>query len=52
MAEIVVKGAVDRSKYPKRMMFVDKEGNICLADMPKRLSLEEKKARAIKLKGG
>ena len=43
--EILVKRAIDRSKYPKAMMYVDKQGNICRVDRPKPLSAEEKASR-------
>lgn len=43
--EIIAKRVVDRSKYQGRMMFVDREGNVCVADRPKRLSPEEKAER-------
>ena len=45
MGEILVRRAIDRSKYPKTMMYVDGEGNICRADKPQALSPEEKAAR-------
>ena len=45
MSEVIVKRAVDRSKYPKKMMYVDKQGNICVADRPQPLSAEEKASR-------
>src|SRR3990167_3883117 len=45
MGEILVKRAIDRIKYPKTMMYVDGEGNICRADKPQALSPEEKAAR-------
>ena len=45
MSEILVKRAIDRSKYPKVMMYVDRQGNICKADRPQPLSPEEKQAR-------
>ena len=45
MSEVLVKRAIDRSKYPKAMMYVDKQGNICKADKPKPMSAEEKASR-------
>ena len=45
MGEILVKRAIDRSRYPKTMMYVDKQGNICKADRPRPLSAEEKAVR-------
>ena len=47
MSEILVERAIDRSKYPKAMIYVDKQGNICKADRPKPLSEEEKAKRQI-----
>ena len=43
--EILVKRAVDRSKYPHRLIFVDKQGNVCVADRPQPMSAEEKAER-------
>ena len=43
--EILVKRAIDRSKYPKAMMYVDSHGNICKADKRQPLSDEEKASR-------
>ena len=45
MSEILVRKAIDRSKYPKTMMYVDRQGNICKADKPSHLSEEEKAIR-------
>lgn len=45
MGEILVKRAIDRSKYPKAMMYVDRQGNICKANRPQSLSAEEKASR-------
>lgn len=36
---------IDRSKYPKRIIFVDREGYVCVADRPKKLDPAEKKER-------
>jgi len=45
MSEILVKRAIDRSKYPKTMMYVDGQGNICRADKRQPLTDEEKAVR-------
>ena len=45
MAQIIAKRVVDRSKYPHAMMFVDKDGNVCVADRPEPLSDAEKQKR-------
>ena len=45
MSEILVRKAIDRSKYPKTMMYVDRQGNICKPDKPSPLSEEEKAIR-------
>lgn len=45
MSKIIVPRAVDRSKYPKSMMFVDKAGNVCIADKAKPLTDEERASR-------
>ena len=45
MGKILVKRAIDRSKYPKTMMYVDREGNICAQEKRQPLSPEEKAKR-------
>ena len=45
MSEVIVKRAIDRSKFPKTMLYVDKHGNICKADRPQPLSAEDKASR-------
>lgn len=45
MATRITDKVVDRSKYPKQMIFVDKEGYVCVADRPKGISEEEKAKR-------
>ena len=45
MGEILVRRAIDRSKYPKTMMYVDGEGNICAQEKRQPLSPEEKAER-------
>ena len=42
--EILVRKAIDRSKHPKAMLYVDGQGNICKADKPSPLSEEERDA--------
>ena len=39
------KPVVDRSKYPKQLVFLDTEGYVCVADRPKGISEEEKAKR-------
>ena|SRR3990167_2811125 len=45
MGEILVRRAIDRSRYPKAMMYVDGEGNICKVGRHQALSPEEKAER-------
>ena len=45
MGEILVKRVIDRSLYPKAMIYVDKQGNVCKANRPQALSPEEKDKR-------
>lgn len=45
MSEILVKRAIDRSKYPKTMMYVDGQGNICKTTKKQPLTDAEKTAR-------
>ena len=45
MEEVIVKRAIDRSKYPKALLYVDRQGNICKCDRPSPLSPEEKVSR-------
>ena len=45
--EILVKRAIDRSKYPKAMIYVDRQGNICKANRSQPLSPEEKSSRQV-----
>lgn len=42
---MLVKRAVDRGKYPKALIYVDKQGNICKADRPQPLSSVERQKR-------
>jgi len=42
---ITDKSVVDRSKYPKQLVFLDTEGYVCVADRPKGISEEEKAKR-------
>ena len=46
MGKVLVPRAIDRSKYPKTMMYVDGKGNICGQDKRVALSDEEKVKRA------
>ena len=48
MAQVIVPRAVDRSKYKGKLVFIDKAGNIAVADRPKGLSVEEKAERKAK----
>ena len=43
--EILVRKAIDRSKHPKAMLYVDGQGNICKADKPSPLSEDERASR-------
>lgn len=46
MAERISKQpVVDRDDYPHRIIYIDSEGYVCMADKPKGLSLAEKKER-------
>jgi len=50
MATVLVAKAIDRSKYPNMMMFVDADGNICGTDRPVKMSEAEKAANAAQRK--
>ena len=45
MSEVLVKRAIDRSKYPNALIYVDRQGNVCKADKRQPLSPEEKAKR-------
>src|SRR3990167_10713248 len=45
MSQRITGKVVDRNKYPKQMIFVDKDGYVCVADRPKPISEEEKAKR-------
>jgi hypothetical protein len=47
MAQIIVPKAVDRTKYPGKLIFLDSEGNIAIADRPEPMSEAEKAKKAL-----
>jgi beta-galactosidase GanA len=45
MKRISEKSVVDRKQFKGKMMFIDKEGYVCIADRPQKLTPEERATR-------